>query len=223
MNALVIDNIEYEFPTDFKVKEWLPLTKVRNNPNMLIKLALNVPQDKIELMPEGTKSLMHQLLLSVMYPTYVKLNHVVNDCELSDLSKITLGEFIDLEVMIENLETNLPNILNLLYDTTKSEEMNISEVYGSIQYYLNWRKSLFTNYKNLFDTPNDDEEVVEYKPNKPHYTARVWLDIVMTLADGKFLNMDAVTDKPLIQSLNWLAWNKDKRIQEAEQLRKQLQ
>jgi hypothetical protein len=41
----------------------------------------------------------------------------------------------------------------------------------------------------------------------------------MILADGKFLNIEAVTDRPLVEALNYLAWNKTKIEREAELLR----
>jgi hypothetical protein len=222
MNALVIDKVEYEFPTDFKVRDWLPLTKVDNNAELLIELALKVPRDMVNKMPSGTKNLMHQMIRGVLYPQFVKLNKEVDGCKLIALNEVKLGQFIDLEVMLENIEQNLPQIVNILYNTDRGADMMVSEVYASLQYYINYRKSLYTNYKNLFNAPSANEEVVDYKQDKTANTAHIWFDIVMTLADGRFLDMESVLDRPVVESFNWLSWNKDKRIKENEQLRKQL-
>ena len=42
----------------------------------------------------------------------------------------------------------------------------------------------------------------------------------MILAEGKFLHIDEVTSKPLIQAFNWLAWNKERIEKEKEEIKK---
>lgn len=218
MSALVIDNTEYKFPNDFTIKEWMVLIKFINNEELLISEALKIPADDMKKMPDGTKSLMSQLIKGVMFPTFVQLNKE----NLINLNEITLGKFIDIDVAFQDVNKNIDKIINLLYNTDDASKMKISKTYAALRYYANWKKALFINYKNLFDAPVEEDEDVEYTQSKPQNIAQVWMDIVMTLADGKFLNIDAVTEKPLIQAFNWLAWNKDNKRREAELLRQQL-
>jgi hypothetical protein len=161
------------------------------------------------------------LLNSNLQPEWRGLTKKIDNGELIDFNTITLGDFIDLEVYIENYKKHFPNIVGKLYQVDNPEECLISQTQPAVEYYLKWRMLLYKQYSNLFGMSHVNDEADDIQQNKRENPARIWFDIVMVLADDKFLNMDEVLNKPLIQSLNWLAWNKDKKLKEAEQLRKQ--
>ena len=219
MNALVIGDNEYEFPLNIKVKDWVKLHKATSNEKLFVAMGMNIPVDEVELLGEGTLSLMSQLLKGVLYPNNIKINKQVGEYNLMSLDKLTFGTFIDLEVMFEDAYSNFADIVNALYEGDVSE-FDSSEVIGAIKYYTNWRVMLYSNYKNLFEIGHVDNEEVEVERSKTNVTrGHMWFDMVMTLGDGKFLNIDGVIERPVMECFNWLAWNKDRIRKETEAIR----
>ncbi len=219
--TLVIDDCEYKLPLDYTVKQWVDMSTAAINPDFMISVGMNIPVDKVDIMPESTKTMTLALLNSILKPTWIGLTREIDNGKLIDFDNITLGDFIDLEVYIENYKKHFPEIVGKLYTHDSPEECFISQVQPAVEYYLKWRMLLYKQYSNLFGMSHVDDEADDIQRGKRDNPAHIWFDIVMVLADDKYLNMDAVLNKPLIQSLNWLAWNKDKKMKEAELIRKQ--
>ena len=219
--TLVIEDTEYKLPLDYTVKQWVNMSTAAVNPDFMISIGMGMPIDKVNMLPEKTKVMTLALLNAVLKPAWRGLTKEIDNGKLIDLENITLGDFIDLEVYIENYKKHFPEIIGKLYGVDNPNECLISQVQPAVEYYLKWRMLLYKQYSNLFDLDhvNDEDDEVQQR-NRPN-PAHVWFDIVMVLADDKFLNMDAVLNQPLIQSLNWLAWNKDKKRKELELVKKQ--
>jgi hypothetical protein len=105
-----------------------------------------------------------------------------NGFRLKNLNKITLGEFIDIENKIVDIDNNLDWICAILYKKCKSDEWNnlLDEPYVydlderivifneaplplllTIKTeYFNWRENFMLNYKELFESgePNEDND-----------------------------------------------------------------
>jgi hypothetical protein len=95
----------------------------------------------------------------------------------------------------------------------------ISGVWTGIQNFISYRNSLYKNYTNLFGGEEDGYAESEIKQTTTDIK-KVWYDIILTLAEGKFLEIDKVTDKPLVSAFNWLAWNKDRMEKQKEEIKK---
>ncbi len=78
---------------------------------------------------------------------------------------------------------------------------------------------LTTIYKNLFNIQNDIIEEAQNYEGTPTDVAHVWYDTTMILADGKFLNIEPALNRPLLEALNYLAWNKTQIERQAEEIR----
>ena len=219
--TLVIEDTEYKLPLDYTVKQWVDMSTAAANPDFMISVGMNMPITEVDKLPESTKVMTLALLNAVLKPTWVGLTKKIDGGKLLSLDNITLGDFIDLEVYIERYKKHFPDIVGKLYGVDNPEECLISQVQPAVEYYLKWRMLLYKQYSNLFGMTDVNDEADEIQQRNRPNPAHVWFDIVMVLADDKFLNMDDVLNKPLIQALNWLAWNKDKKKKEAELLRKQ--
>lgn len=208
MFKLFIGNQEYQKPEKLTVSQWSRIAVLEQTPEnywRVISIALNVPEEQAILIPVDTATLGYQFIMTLMSPTDKQYKTIHHDCKLLDFNTITLGQFIDLEVYItQDFNGNLNKIVSLLYNTTDVDHWYINDVFGATQAYLSWRSLIYHSYKNLFEVSEKSEESTD-QVSIPH----VWLDITMTLADGRFLDMDPVLEKPLIQAFNWLAWNKD--------------
>ena len=218
--SLVIGDKEYTLPSDIPIDKWVELNK-NSNPFVWMNSVYDIPIDEVKLIPEKTRELAIQLIKAIMNPTWVPIRQTLADCELINFDDIKLGQFIDLEVYIDDYYTNYPEIVKILYQTKNNVgNLGISQVHSAVTKFITWRLLMYKQYKNLFELDIEDDEIVKVQQDKHVKPAHIWYDVTMTLADNKFLNMDAVLEKPLIQSLNWLAWNKDRQRHLNEMKRK---
>jgi hypothetical protein len=107
----------------------------------------------------------------------------IGDYKLINLNKITIGEWIDLDTYLtKDFFSNYTKLLSILYRKIKVNDwgyieyepynydinvrsldfefININDVYGVIEYVMNWRKSVLDNYKSIL-LDDDGEELDE--------------------------------------------------------------
>lgn len=215
--VLVIDGREYSIPTDFTIKKWLEVQQWTSDGDKLISTAMGIPLPSVKLMPEKTKTLAVSLIIATLYPSWNKQTKQ----GMINLNNITLGQFVDLEVFVSrNYRKTIKEIINVLYNIEVNENDSFTTYWPGIEMYLKWRITLYHNYKNLFDIGPDNEEVSEDLPYNKVDLAYNWYEHIMTLADEKFLNIEPVLNRPLIEALNYLAWYKTKLAKEMESIQK---
>lgn len=224
MYKLVVEDKEYNLPEDMTLETWTALSNwnpVAANYPQIISIAMGMPLKVVDTIPDDTKELAVALILALTSPDWKNIKPEYNGGKLINLDKITLGQFVDLEVAISNsLYKNIKQVVSVLYGTEVKPNTKLGDVWGAVTYYMNWRILLYKQYKGLFNIDIDNEEVIENTPSKNVNSAHVWYDIVMTLADNKFLNIEPTVNRPLVEALNWLAWNKDRIRKEQEELNK---
>lgn len=219
MNALVIGDKQYELPAEFGLKQWSDY-QLEKNPVKQLSISMKIPLTEAELVPAETRDLVLAIVNQLAHPKYLALFKEIGDHKLLSVNNLTLGQFIDMEVYLsDNPAKHLMDIVKLLYQTDDLKGFTFNNTWAAVEYYLKWRTTLFSQYKNLFNADGDLDEDDEVNASKSQNIAHIWYDIVMTLADNKFLNIDAVVERPVVECFNWLAWNKDNKRREAEQLR----
>ena len=177
---------------------------------------MGFPLEYARLIPEKTKTLCVALLLSALYPSW----HKDVKSGIISFENITLGQFVDLEIFISrDYRKTMYEIINILYpDNINGDEM-FSQYWPGVERYLKWRITLYKNYKNLFGISDDERDEMEDLLDSKLDLAYSWYDNIMTLADEKFLNIDPVLQRPLIEALNYLAWHKTKIERETERMK----
>jgi hypothetical protein len=213
---LVIDGREITMPVDFTIDKWIEIQKWTGDTDKLISVSLGLPIATVKLIPEKTKTLAVALIITALYPSW---NKEVKPNIIS-FEKITLGQFIDLEVYISrDYRKTMLDLIKVLYNTDVNQNELFGQYWPGVERYLRWRITLYKQYKNLFnvgdDTEYENEDITDIKTD----LAYGWYDHIMTLADEKFLNIEPVLNKPLIEALNYLAWYKTKIEREAEAVR----
>lgn len=220
MNSLVIGDIEYNLPTDYTVGKWVELHKIGwDNMNSFMACAFDIPEDKIELLPAKQMELGAAYVYSLLYPGEHK-----NALKPLNFKELTLGQFIDLEMCVDEGKDAIIRLCNLILDEEITSETSITKVYDAYLKYINYRNLLYFNYKSLFDIDDEGKSVSDIPPSNKRNNAHVWYDLVMVLAGEDFLKINAVTERPVIEAFNYLAFVKDKRKKEiAEARKRQLQ
>jgi len=224
MYKLIIGDNEYELPGDMSLETWIELSKWSPEPMFypqIISVGMGIPINEVSSIPDDVKELAVALILGLTSPDWKGINYSYNGGELIKFDEMTLGQFIDLEVAVSNnLYKNVKQIISVLYNNVPVKpDTKLGEVWGAIKYYMQWRILLYSKYKNLFDIGSEDNEAVDNTQDNNVNNAHIWYNIVMVLADNKFLNIEPVVSRPLIEALNWLAWNKD-RIKKENELQK---
>ncbi len=176
------------------------------------------------------------------------------ELHLINLNNITNGEFVDAETLInENKISNLNLFLSIMYrrmllnnDDTFTpdviepygnyihhraklfDDVAISDVYGILQKYLDFRTLIFDNYEFVFTGTDGDEDItdeektnmtraerLEYKKAEEEEKAsRKWgmMPLLMKLADYDLTKLEAIEKQSLIVSLNVLAMIKELKV-----------
>ena len=207
MNALVINDNEYQVPTDVSISKWMEAAKVAGNPDSYISVLIDCPVEEVGLVPEETKALVMAFLIQTMFPSGAFARGI--GVEFDSLS---FGEFVDMEVYLDRGIDNHMDDAAAIIVKDFNPDMTMSQVWPVYKTYLNWRKALYYNYRNLFGSVDDDLSE-EQQTNPSADAATMWFEIVMAVAQGDITRMDEITDMPTIRVLNWLAWNKQKQME----------
>jgi hypothetical protein len=224
MYTLVIKDNEYNLPEDLTLDQWIEITKydigVSFNHKKIISLSFGIPYDEVDIIPDKTIELLISFVYVMLYPEHQPLNKEYKGGQYINLQGITLGKFIDMEIYLsEGINKSIKDIVRLLWGVEPTKDFMISGVWTGIQNFISYRNSLYKNYTNLFGGEGDGYAESEIKQTTTDIK-KIWYDIILTLAEGKFLMIDNVTDKPLVSAFNWLAWNKDKMEKQKEELKK---
>ena len=124
------------------------------------------------------------------------------------LNELTFGEFVDMEVYLTNYIQNIDKIVLILNPDIKWAD----EAIYVINKWKVWREWLFKQYKGLFSNDNDGDDT-NHSPTKSHLqVAKNWYKIIVELSGDDILKIDAITDQPLIKTLNFMAYQKEKAL-----------
>ena len=159
------------------------------------------------------------------------------------ISKLTLYEYIDLEHYFSNnyvknlaiiagiryKHTEVDKFSNLIYEPYRYSpkdrqdlflELPVTEVYGLINEFLQFRETFLKTYENLFNpdgeedlTPQeklemDAEEIKEIEENKKS-TKWSWELMIYNLCDGDLTKYEALGELPLVLVFNMLGMKKE--------------
>lgn len=149
---------------------------------------------------------------------------------LKDVNSLSLGEFIDLEHYAKDGYINkIEYICSILYKKYKTDEWdneieepyiydlekrkeiflktNISNIYGVLKYYIDWKTKFMKIFDSLFQDPDFDviededklseEEVIEIKKEIEKEKIKAsfsWHFLIYKLCNGDITKMDAITN-----------------------------
>ena len=208
-----IDNKTYTIEDRLTVEQWLEIMKWDfEHPShwpKIISAATGVPSEKLEDVSEES------LEIAIVFVAAV-INQR-KQVQIKDFDTILFGEWVDLDIYLNyGADKHLQDILDILSPETTMAD----EALWVIEKYSEWRLFIYKQYSTLFglDYLSDDDEVPQEKPKD---IARSWYDVILMMANEDVLKMDAVTDLPLKQALNFMAWKKEKTLKEQQEILKQ--
>jgi len=208
-----------------------------------LSVLCDIPLEDIEDIDiEDMSDLMYELDFTKSQPKNFYRNELL-DMVAKPISKLTLYEYIDLEHYfandyVKNLaiiagirykHTEVDKFSNLIYEPYSYSpkdrqelflELPITEVYGLIQEFLQYRDNFLKTYENLFNpegeedlTPEeklemDPEEVKEIEQTKKS-TKWSWELMIYNLCGGDLTKYEALGELPLVLVFNMLGMKKE--------------
>ncbi len=134
------------------------------------------------------------------------------ECKMLDLEGLTFGQWVDLDVYLTGgLDTNIEKIIAILTPDAKWAD----EAMWAIDQYAAFRTYIYRQYSVLFGI-NEKQTFDELEPEDKdrQANARAWYKIIVGLANGDILKLDAVTEQPLKKTLNFMSLQKEQQLEE---------
>jgi len=174
----------------------------------LLSIATDEPiEDFEDLSLEEVTLLWNQLTWMRTEPT------VKHGCSIEPCSKLTLGQFIDLEnYCADNYIKNFEKIIELRSGLNDIGEQPITNYYGVLVEYLEWREKFTNSYASLFAEPLTDEELEDDVEDEPISNKWAWEQLVYQLSNGDITKADAVFELPVVWVFNWLAMKNELKL-----------
>lgn len=133
----------------------------------------------------------------------------IEACRLKDFDKMSFGDLIDIDTYISmSVTQNVSKLAAIIYeaDEATTKEWNIKSVWAAIVELNRWRQATYREYDEFFELSEKTTDDVEASKNSNvHF---IWYQAVMALADGDFLKIHKVVERPYREALNFLTYKK---------------
>jgi len=216
MFEIKIDGKVIGFPERLTISQWMRLARwdVSSHENwpFIIGTILQVHPKDIEEVPEGQQELLVGFTVNLMNRRL--------ESKMLDLSGITFGEWVDLDVWTaEGFDKSLLKCLTILGETEWADE-----ALWKIEKWLDYRTYVYRQYAEMFGLTEEGELQVEDEDSEPKSHEDIiagWYTIICGLASEDVLRIDSITKQPLLSIFNFMAHQKRKQIAENFQKLKQ--
>ena len=214
MFKLKVDDVEYAFPERLTVDQWTQILKYD-----LGQTSTWIPiiSKLMGLHPKDLVTMSDNQLQMCMGIIFAKLEER-KETPWKDPGSLTFGEWVDLDVWIsKGVGVHAKDILKILQ--LHSKELMADEASYIIESYITWRTWIYKQYSELFGLEIDEDENIisdedEDGPIDPDGVINGWYSVINGLADNNLLNIESVTEQPVLATLNFMAYQKQKTIAE---------
>lgn len=210
MFNLNIDNQTYKFPDKLTVHQWQQVARYKlEDPTSWTRVLATL----MDIHPNDLYNLSNKNLELAMGIVFTLLKDR-KETPWKDPHTLTFGEWVDLDCWIaEGINNTLDKMLEILAPDVETS----AEALYVIESYITWRTYIYRQYAELFGINVEDDEIVEEPVEKgvgPKDIVNGWYSVIIGLASDNILNVEAVTEQPVISTLNFMAHQKQKQIAE---------
>ena len=143
------------------------------------------------------------------------LEHVIGNYNLVSLESISFGEWIDLDTYMSiGPGENLSKIVRILYGIPQDRiadplHWDANLVWGAVKDLAEWRGQVYKEYDEFFDLGQGEDKSPNAEEDQEEANIQLmWWECCMALADGDFLKIHQVVERPWREALNFLTWKK---------------
>lgn len=203
-----VNDIAYPFKERLTIEEWQQLASTDfENEQSYAAIVHYVTGAPLEVLQQASPQ---DLQLAVAF--VLELTDRRQEIKGKNFDAITFGEFVDIDVYLNyGMDKHINDILKILMVDTQWAD----EALYAIEQYDKFRTYIYRQYKTLFglddtslETQRRDGEVDKMA------AARNWYRIIVHLANDDITKIDEVTQQPLKKVLNFMALQKENRLEE---------
>lgn len=229
---LKIEDTVYSIPDVYTLGQWSKMNQWdMRDPNdwpFLVADALGIKSPGLLMQLKTEDEQKFQFLLSIVLSA-LNLNagsysRKVAGHEMLDLENITLGTWVDLDVLAsenKNQDKLFARLFNMPLD--KARELPVHEALPALKMYGDWRRSVYRAYTALFDYKDNNEGEDDALGKSKMTPAHAWYETIMVLAGGNFRDIEYSVNRPFKEAFNYLAWKKTKMLEEQMEMNKMKQ
>lgn len=204
---IIVNNQSYKFNDRLTIEQWCSVmrydfTNAANWPT-IINLITGV--DKA-LLIKG-----NQDVLELGAAIIVSMCNARMPSKIRPLDQLTFGEFVDLDSYIA---MGTADYLKEMSEILTPDYIYADEAVWALEQWSNYRLGIFRQYRELFglDDLDDADSDTEVDTIQKDLVARNWYKIIVDLANDDILKLDAITDQPLVKTLNFMSLRKEKQL-----------
>ena len=203
-----INNKAYKFPAHLTMEQWCHIVDNYDFEDIseyvqIINYLTDAPVELLEKSESGTLELAMAFVIRML--NYRVPTNMIN------FEELTFGQFIDLDIYLNmGVTKHYGEILEILQVKKEGAEFCMY----AIETYNNYRIYIYRQYKKLFEIEDSAFESESEGSVDPLSVARNWYQIIVSLANEDLLKIDEVTDQPLKKALNFMAYQKEKQLEE---------
>lgn len=209
MIKVTVDNKDYKLPERLTVDRWLSVAKYQpTKANYSKIIATVIGLDWRDL--KGQSDEMLECLMGMVQP----LIWGRRECKVKDWNTLSFGEWVDLDCWItRGPQTHLQDMTPILGETKWADE-----ALYRLESFNSYRTWIYRQYAELFGLnidPEDGQIQEEVEEDRdPMAIVNGWYQIICGLASDNLLWIDRVTEQPLLATLNFMAYQKQKQVAE---------
>ena len=215
MVKITIENNKYALPERLTIKQWRLLVNFDYaDTEQWPKIIAVLLNEDVEVLKRCT---LDSLTLAIAFT--VECMNRRREYRVRDFNDILFGEFIDLDIyMVMGVEKHLDQIVEILSEGTEWAD----EAMWLVDQYSLFRVHTYRQYAGLFGInerlEQDEDEEEKWDSKK---IAKGWYRVITDLAQDDILRIDLITDQPLKKALNFMAYKKEKQLEENFRLMQQ--
>ena len=205
---LIIDKVKYSYPERLTIEQWQWVMQydfqLPTNWPTLIAYLTGAPKSMLE---RGSQD-----ALELGAAIIVQLCNARQPIRIKPVTDLNFGEFIDMDTWAAmGIKDHLKDMAQMLCETKWADE-----ALWAVEQWVQYRTHIFRQYAELFGLYEGEEEDEPVAPQKVDrlQVARNWYKVIVDLANDDLLKLDAVTEEPLIKTLNFMALRKQKQLEE---------
>ena len=187
----------------------------KKNHKPFVSAMTDCPIHELNILDDATFNVVLAVCVSRINFEDTELRHNIGGFRLLDFTTMTFGQFVDIDILIaDGMTKHTVELVHKLYGIPEeaAASKDVREVWKTLVAVAEFRQSVYMEHNEFFDIDNSHkDDDIEISINNLQL---MWYNAILVLAEGKFLNIQHVVERPYKEALNFLTWKKSEMAKE---------